>query len=34
MGRRNSTLVDNEFGKIMKLQASQETFDHAISLRR
>jgi hypothetical protein len=33
-GRRNSTLVDDEFGKIVKLQASQETFEHAISLRR
>jgi hypothetical protein len=33
-GRRNSTLVDDEFGKIMKLQASQETSKHAISLRR
>jgi hypothetical protein len=34
MGRRNSTLVDDEFGKIVKLQASQETSEHAISLRR
>jgi hypothetical protein len=33
-GRRNSTLVDNEFGKIVKLQASQKTYEHAISLRR
>jgi hypothetical protein len=33
-GRRNLTLVDDEFGKIMKLQASEETSEHAISLRR
>jgi hypothetical protein len=33
-GRKNSTLVDNEFGRIVKLQASQETSEHAISLSR
>jgi hypothetical protein len=33
-GRRNSTLVDDEFGKIVKLLASQGTSEHAYSLRR